>query len=296
VLYASSFRPRLQQAGKKELSKAAVRTIAHLSDPHFGRLRQATVQALITAVEAAKPDLLVVSGDLTQRATSSEFKQARDFLSALPSPQIVVPGNHDVPFYNLFTRTLKPLSKYRRYIGDDLEPFYSDDEIAVLGINTARALTLKNGRVNRKQLERTVARLEACDAQLSRIIVTHHPFDLPKKYIGGGVVGRARLAMQSFARCGVDLILSGHLHITHTVESAARYKIPGHSALLIQAGTATSSRARGELNSFNIIRIDRPSLTLQRMTWSASRGSFIVSATNHFQKSGGSWTRIQNQT
>lgn len=270
-------------------------TIVHLSDPHFGRLKQTTVEALITAVVAAKPDLVVVSGDLTQRATRSEFEEARRFLDALPSPQIVVPGNHDVPFYNIFARTLKPLSKYRRYIGDDLEPFYSDDEIAVLGINTARSLTFKNGRVSRKQVERSAARLEACDANVTRIIVTHHPFDLPQAHKGKGLVGRARMAMESFARCGVDLILSGHLHISHTGESATRYKIPGHSALLIQAGTATSSRGRGELNSFNIIQIDRPRVSIQRMTWNEKRGSFVVSHIDHFQKTAGTWSRIPHK-
>lgn len=269
-----------------------MRTIAHLSDPHFGRLQRDTVRALIAAVAAAKADLVVVSGDLTQRATRSEFEAARKFLDALPSPQIVVPGNHDVPFYNIFARTVKPLSKYQQYIGEDLEPFYSDDEIAVLGLNTARSLTFKNGRINRKQIERSSVRLEACAVDVVRIIVTHHPFDLPKAYIGGSVVGRARMAMESFARCGVDIILSGHLHIGHTGESATRYNTPGHSALLIQAGTATSSRGRGELNSFNIIKIARPRISLERMTWSETRSSFVRATVDHFQKTGGSWSRI----
>lgn len=269
-----------------------MRKIAHLSDPHFGRLQRSTVQALIAAVTAAKPHLVVVSGDLTQRATRFEFEAARQFLDALPSPQIVVPGNHDVPFYNIFARTMKPLSKYRQYIGEDLEPFYEDEEIAVLGLNTARSLTLKNGRVNRAQVERSSARLQACAVNVTRIIVTHHPFDLPKTYIGGSVVGRAIMAMESFARCGVDVILSGHLHIGHTGVSATRYKTPGHSALLIQAGTATSSRGRGELNSFNIIEIDRPRMCLERMTWNEKRGSFVRSAVDYFQKTGGSWAPI----
>lgn len=273
-----------------------MRTIAHLSDPHFGRIHATTVEALITAVRAAEPDLVVVSGDLTQRATHSEFAEARRFLSALPSPQLVVPGNHDVPLYNVFARALKPLSKYRSYIGDDLEPFYSDDEIAVLGINTARSLTFKSGRLNRKQVERSAARLEGCATSVTRIIVTHHPFDRTPTDKVIDLVGRARMAMKSFARCGVDLILSGHAHISHTGESAARYKIPGHSALLIQAGTATSSRGRGELNSFNIIRIERPFVSVQRMTWNEKYASFDISLINRFQKTGGSWSRIPDES
>jgi len=271
-----------------------VRTIAHLSDPHFGRLRHTTLEALISWVASAKPDLVVVSGDLTQRAKRAEFEQARRFLDALPCPQIVVPGNHDVPLYNIFARTLKPLSNYRRYISEDLEPFYSDDEIAVLGINTTRSLTFKNGRLNRKQVDQTSARMNACATNVTRIIVTHHPFDLPIAHKGKDLVGRASMAMESFAKCGVDLILSGHLHVSHTGESATRYKIPGHSALLIQAGTATSSRGRGELNAFNVIQVDHPRISIKRMTWNEKRGSFVASLTDHFEKTARSWSRISD--
>src|SRR6202171_3165554 len=108
-----------------------MRTLAHLSDPHFGRIERATVEALIAAVTEARPAVVVVSGDLTQRAKEREFQQARQFLDALPSPQIVVPGNHDLPLYNVLARALKPLRNCQRYISKDLEPFYSDDEIAI---------------------------------------------------------------------------------------------------------------------------------------------------------------------
>src|ERR1039457_1070109 len=128
-----------------------MRTNAHLSDPHFGRIERATVQDLIASVTEAKPDIVVVSGDLTQRAKEREFQEARQFLQALPSPQIVVPGNHDVPLYNVLARALKPFRNYQRYISEDLEPFYSDDEIAIAGINTARSLTFKNGRIRSEE-------------------------------------------------------------------------------------------------------------------------------------------------
>jgi 3',5'-cyclic AMP phosphodiesterase CpdA len=267
-------------------------TIAHLSDPHFGRLEPATVQALIVAVTEARPDIVVVSGDLTQRANKREFQEAHQFLKALPSPQIVVPGNHDVPLYNVFARALRPLRNYQRYISKDLEPFYSDDEIAIVGINTARSLTFKNGRINRQQVGRSCARLEACGENRTRIIVSHHPFDLPETHEFHGLVGRAHMAMAGFARCHVDLILSGHLHISHTGESSARYKIPDYSALVIHAGTATSTRGRGELNSFNIIQVDRSSVSIQCHTWNWEVRSFLLAVTAYFQRTPAGWLRI----
>jgi len=269
-----------------------MRTIAHLSDPHFGRLERPTVQALIATVTEARPDIVVVSGDLTQRAKEREFQEARQFLDALPSPQIVVPGNHDVPLYNVLARALLPLRNYQRYISKDLEPFYSDDEIAIVGINTARSLTFKNGRINSQQVARSCARLEACGENRTRVIVSHHPFDLPETRELHGLVGRARMAMAGFARCRVDLILSGHLHISHTSESAPRYKIPGHSALVIHAGTATSTRGRGELNSFNLIKVDRSSVAIQCLSWNRERSSFFISATGQFQRTPTGWSRI----
>jgi 3',5'-cyclic AMP phosphodiesterase CpdA len=269
-----------------------MRTIAHLSDPHFGRIEPATVQALILTVTEARPDVVVVSGDFTQRAKEREFQEARQFLRALPSPQIVVPGNHDVPLYNVLARALNPLRNYQRYITKDLDPFYSDDEIAIAGINTARSLTLKNGRINRQQVAQSCARLEACGENRTRVIVSHHPFDLPETHELHGLVGRAHMAMAGFARCRVDLVLSGHLHISHTSESAARYKIPGHSALVIHAGTATSTRGRGELNSFNIIHVDRSSVAVQCLTWDPERSSFFLSVTAQFQRTSAGWFRI----
>ena len=269
-----------------------MRTVAHLSDPHFGRIDRATVQALIATVTEARPDIVVVSGDLTQRAKGSEFQEARQFLEALPSPQIVVPGNHDVPLYNVLARALKPLRNYQRYISKELEPFYCDDEIAIVGINTARSLTFKGGRISHQQVARSCTRLETCGENRTRVVVSHHPFDLPEAHEVHGLVGRARMAMTGFARCRIDLILSGHLHISSTSESATRYKIPGHSALVIHAGTATSTRARGELNSFNLIQVDRSSVAIQCLTWNRERNSFFPSVTAQFQRTTAGWSRI----
>jgi 3',5'-cyclic AMP phosphodiesterase CpdA len=273
-----------------------LRILAHLSDLHFGRLDEAVLPALTRTIRDAKPDVVVVSGDLTQRARRREFAAARRYLDELPSPQIVVPGNHDVPMDDMLSRWLSPLANYRRYISEDTEPFYADEEIAVLGVNTARSNVIKGGRINRKQVARSCERLEGAGKGITRVIVTHHPFDLPQSEAGGALVGRADMAMAGFAGCRVDLILSGHMHVSHRSDSAARYRIPGYSALMVQAGTATSSRRRGELNAYNIIRIERPRIAIDTLTWDGETGNFLLSGTDHFQFGLEGWSRIADGT
>ena len=261
-----------------------MRTIVHLSDLHFGRVHRPALKPLADAVAAIQPDLVAVSGDLTQRARTSQFKEARAFLDSLSAKYLVVPGNHDVPLYNVALRFGDPLGRYRRYITDDLTPSFIDDEMAVLGINTARALVAKGGRVNERQVAEICAEFDRAAGDQARIVVTHHPFDVPDGHAETDLVGRARMAMAAFAKCGVDLFLSGHLHLTRT-GSTARYKIPGYSALVIQAGTAVSSRVRGEENAFNLIRIERPRITVESHVWQAAVMRFALTESAEFRHS-----------
>jgi 3',5'-cyclic AMP phosphodiesterase CpdA len=263
-----------------------VRTIVHLSDLHFGRIDADILQPLIETVNRIAPHLVVVSGDLTQRARSKEFQEARRFLDALPQPQIIVPGNHDVPLYNIFSRFARPLAKYRRHISENVEPTYVDQEIAVVGINTARSLTFKDGRVNHEQIARIRKRLCALDNHIVKIIVTHHPFDLPAQYDEDELVGRARLAMATLADCGADLLLAGHLHTSHAGSTDVRYNIPGYSALVVQAGTASSTRGRGETNSFNVIRTGPSSIAIERHGWIPESKIFTLAKTEMFESIG----------
>ena len=267
-----------------------MRSIVHLSDIHFGRVNAQVIAPLIESIKKIDPDLVAVSGDLTQRARSSQFLEARAFLDELPKPQIVVPGNHDVPLHNVFTRFAQPLTKYRRYITADLRPFYHDEELAVLGVNTARSLTIKGGRINEEQIEWMRERLSEVDPGAVKVVVTHHPFDLPEGHDERQLVGRARLAMETLASCGADLFLAGHLHVSHTTHSATRYKIKGHSALVVQAGTAASTRGRGEENSFNVLRIDRPHIAVERFEWQPQLGRFDLVTTERFRHTPDGWT------
>jgi 3',5'-cyclic AMP phosphodiesterase CpdA len=268
-----------------------MRTIAHLSDLHFGRVDAQLLEPLRRRIEGLKPDVVVISGDLTQRAKPEEFREARRFLDTLPKPQIVVPGNHDVPLYNVFQRFFTPLSKYRRYISNDLEPTYIDDEIAVVGINTARSLVFKGGRINEEQVE--AARAKLCDlgAGITKMVVTHHPFDLPTDWKNERLVGRAKMAMQMLARCGADVLLAGHVHMSHAGDTAARYKMDGYAALVVQAGTATSTRGRGETNAFNALRVAGREVQVERYSWDEALGEFTLAETQGFKHTAAGWVR-----
>jgi len=266
-----------------------MRTLVHLSDLHFGRVDPALLEPLRSLVHAIAPDVVVVSGDLTQRARSEEFEEAKAFLDTLPGPQIVVPGNHDISLYNVFRRFAKPLDRYKRYITDDLCPVHLDDEIAVVGVNTARSLTIKDGRVNKEQVTRIHERLGGLPAHITRIVVTHHPFDLPESFEERDLVNRAPMAMEVFAQCGVDVLLAGHMHVSHAASTATRYQIDAYAALVVQAGTATSTRGRGETNSFNVLRVEPERVEVDRYGWDVVGGAYRVVLTEKFVRSGSVW-------
>lgn len=266
-----------------------MRTLVHLSDLHFGRTDPALIEPLLATVSASAPDVVVVSGDLTQRARAAEFRDARAFLDRLPQPQIVVPGNHDVPLYRVWERFLSPLGKYRRWIEPDLEPTFVDAEIAVIGVNTARSLTFKNGRINEEQLGSIHARLDPLPEAIVKVVVTHHPFDLPDGPGNDALVGRANAAMKVFAECGVDLMLAGHFHTSQAGETSARHEIPGYAALVVQAGTATSTRGRGEQNSFNVLRVESDRVVVERQVWQPERCVFALERSERFTRDGARW-------
>lgn len=272
-----------------------MRTLAHLSDLHFGRVDYTVRDAVIETVKSLKPDVVVVSGDLTQRARSRQFQEARQFLDALPQPQIVVPGNHDVPLYNFFARFGRPLDKYRRHITEDMQPFYADDEVAIIGVNTARSLTTKYGRINERQIAGVREKLFGYGDKVTKIVVTHHPFDLPEHHDEGELLGRANLAMVALAECGADLLLAGHLHIGHTGHTAVRYRIAGHSALVVSAGTATSTRHRGEANSFNVIRINHPYVNVERLVWQPEKNAFAPASAENFKFNADGWQPVPDE-
>jgi 3',5'-cyclic AMP phosphodiesterase CpdA len=271
-----------------------VRTLVHLSDLHVGRLDAAVLGPLIAAVRGVGPDLVVVSGDFTQRATARQFVEARRFLEALELRTLTTPGNHDVPLWNVAARFLTPLDRYKRFISADLEPEYCDDEIVVVGVNTARSWTWGEGRINASQVDRILTRLRAAPRTAARIVVTHHPFDLPPGVREKRLLGRAGAAMARLATAGADLFLSGHLHVSHVSRSAERYRIAGHSALIVQAGTV-SMRGRGEEPSFNVLRLNGATLTLARFLWRPADSHFDETASGVYRRGAEGWAAITEE-
>ena len=238
-----------------------MRRLVHLSDLHFGRERPDLIAPLLGAIEALAPDLVAVSGDLTQRARDREFRAARAFLDALPGAPLVVPGNHDVPLHLPARRLLAPWRGWRRWIGGDLEPVHEDDEMTVVGVNSVDPLSWQTGRLSGRRLARACDRLGAGADPRVRVVVVHHPLVHPEGSDKRPIPGAAK-ALRRLSGCGMDLILSGHLHAWHA-EPFAEQERDG-AAIQVHAGTSLSTRVRGEPNDFNVIELGPGRVTVTR--------------------------------
>jgi 3',5'-cyclic AMP phosphodiesterase CpdA len=246
--------------------------LIHLSDLHFGAHDPKLVDAVERRIDDAKPRLVVISGDFTQRARTEQFEQACQFLDRLKAAGhevLGVPGNHDVPLYDVLRRFLSPLTRYRRFIDETLCPFHELPGAAVLGINTARSLTFKDGRINEEQVAYIRDIFARTRPDTARILVTHHPlFALP---VGDGpelgkAIGRQEMALKAVADAGVDLLLAGHNHRA-SAHNAEELVTGAGQALVIQAGTATSTRLRDEEQSFNLLEVGDAEVTVAVQAW-----------------------------
>ena len=261
-----------------------------MSDLHFGNAFEFLLDPLIDAVDRLKPDLVVISGDFAEHATGAEFDAARTYIARLPGPRLLVPGNHDLPFYDPLRRLREGLHNYRDYITRDLHPTFTDDEMVVIGVTTPRKFPMKGGRISASQVDYVRQKTCAIAPPIIKVLVTHHPLDLPEDYKRRNLVHRARAAVEALSPC-VDLMLAGHLHLSSTGATAARFHTTGHSAIFAQAGTAISMRNKGEPNSFNLIRLKPDEIEIEHQTWDSVTKCYNPQPCEHFEHGAKGWEK-----
>ena len=255
-----------------------MRTIFHISDVHFGPPHLPKVSdGVIEMIEDRRPDVVVLSGDLTQRAKPEQFRQARRFVDRIPVPTIVVPGNHDVPLYRVWERIFAPFAAYRQHFAEELEPVYRDDELLIVGINTAFNWTWKDGRIKLARLLEVGEILEEAPETQLKVVVAHHHLIPPPNFGTQRVLSNAYEAIDLFSSAGVDLILSGHLHQAYIGNSEEFYPKGRPPVVILHSGTTTSSRGRmgeRERNTCNWIESGPQTMTVSHYRWHHELGRF----------------------
>jgi 3',5'-cyclic AMP phosphodiesterase CpdA len=251
--------------------------LLQISDPHFGTEQPPVVEALLRLAQQIKPAALVVSGDVTQRATRAQFTAAREFVSRISPPAVVaIPGNHDIPLFNVIARMFYPYAGFERAFGTDLEPEWHSDDFLVIAVNTTRPTRHKDGEVSPEQILRVSKRLASASARQIRIVVTHQPVHvLRDTEVHNRLHGHAE-AVQAWSRAGADVIMGGHIHLPYIAPLHEHYEDLQRRCWVVQAGTAVSSRVRRRHpNSVNLIKREDGHICLaERWDYSVERNEF----------------------
>ena len=225
--------------------------LLQISDTHFGTEQAPVVEALARLAEQQRPEVIVLSGDITQRATPEQFRAARAFTDRLGAPVLAVPGNHDIPLFDLWTRLRRPYARHSAAFGADLEPVHRSPDFMVVCVNTTRPWRHKDGEVSAGQVECVARLLEGADDAPLRVVVVHQPVAVTRAEDAPNRLRGHAAALQRWAAAGADLVMGGHIHLP--------YVMPLHGLArplwAVQAGTAVSSRVRdGVPNSVNLLR------------------------------------------
>lgn len=254
--------------------------LLQISDPHFGTERPEVVESLVRFAQRQKPDLVVLSGDITQRATMRQFAAARAFCDRLgASALLAIPGNHDIPLFDLGRRALRPYARYCAAFGEALEGEWSSPEMLVLTLNTTRPWRHKDGALSAAQIERVEARLALASPAQLRVVVVHQPLAVYRPQDEPDLLHGHAAALRRWAQAGVDVVMGGHIHLPYVLPAHQRDAELAQPLWVVQAGTAVSSRVRHEAgNSVNLLRRlpgDAPrSCRLERWDWRQASGSF----------------------
>jgi 3',5'-cyclic AMP phosphodiesterase CpdA len=256
-----------------------MRVVAHLSDLHFGRTDAKVVSALLHDLRHQRPDLVIISGDLTQRARSGQFAEARTFLSHCPAPSLVVPGNHDLePLYRPWKRIFRPRAKFHKHLpGHDALPVWQDESLVAIGLDSTRSRRWKSGALKGAHLDHLENTLDSAPEGAARLVFLHHP---PSTTSGGH-------PYEVLVEHDVDAVLTGHVHHAH-VELING--VHGHSLVLVQASTACSTRLREDSNGYCLLRFDAGHMEVAIRGWSGD----VFHTVRHywFEKRGGTWRTV----
>lgn len=243
--------------------------LLQISDTHFGTEQPQVVEALVCLAAQQRPDMVVLSGDITQRARPAQFDAAKAFVERLGAPVLAIPGNHDIALFDLWARLTRPYARYATAFGSELEPVHVSNNLLVVGVNTTRPWRHKNGEVSTAQINRVANLLSASSPEQLRVVVVHQPLAVTETRDRTNLLRGHGNAVRAWAAAGADLLMGGHIHLPYTLA------VPGQARGLwvVQAGTAVSSRTRpGVPNSVNILRWgdapdgqDQPSLDQQKV-------------------------------
>lgn len=252
--------------------------ILHISDTHFGTEVPSVVDALLEVTRKLTPDLLVLSGDITQRAQPEQFRAARQFVERIGVANVLaLPGNHDIPLFNLPLRAFAPYRNFRRHFGPDLEPCFESHDLLVIGVNTTRNWLHKAGHVGSMQIARVSERLQSARPEQLRVVVTHQPIWVSRPCDQKNILRNHQAALEAWSKAGADLILGGHIHLPYSQSLREARTDLARNVWCVQAGTATSSRVRWDApNSLNLFRYGKDSarFTTERWDFDVNEGCF----------------------